>query len=109
MRPYLHYILGKEKAIQESKHSVKAVRERLNKNPLDYARNAIDFLNGLTEKDLKVSHIMDSIYVINWGRKVVNHRHHLDTIESKIGIMAHEVRSFIEIFNPLVNMGLPFF
>ena len=52
---------------------------------------------------------MDMISIITWARKVVNQHEHLDTIESKIGIMAHEVKYFIEIFNPLVKMGLPFF
>ena len=49
------------------------------------------------------------ISVITWETKVVNQHHHLDTIEAKIGIMAHEVKYFIEMFNPLVKMGLPFF
>ena len=101
--------MDKEKATQETKQSVKAVRERLNKNPVDYAINSIDFLNGLTEEELKVAHITDKISIITWERKVVNQHHYLDTIEAKIGIMAHEVKTFIEMFNPLVKMGLPFF
>ena len=109
MISYLDYILDKEKSIQESKKTVKAVRERLNKNPVDYAINSIEFLNGLTKEELRNSNIKDIISVITWESKVVNYHHHLDTIKAKIGIMAHEVKSFIEIFNPLVKMGLPFF
>ena len=61
--------MEKENAIQEAKHIVKAVRERMNKKPIDYARNAIDFLNGLKEEELKASHITNRISVITWGRE----------------------------------------
>ena len=49
-----------------------ASREKLNKNPIDYANNAIKFLNGLTEDDLKNANIKDRISIITWARKVVN-------------------------------------
>ena len=64
-----------------------------------------EFLNGLTEEELRTN----MISIITWDRKVVNQHHHLDTIESKMGIIAHEVKSLIEMFNPLVKMGIPFF
>ena len=105
----LNYILEKERAIQEANQSVKVTKEKLNKNLVEYAINAIDFLNGLSEEELREAHIKDRIYVITWVRKVVNHHHHLDTIEAKIDTMSHEVKTFIEMFNPLVKMGLPFF
>ena len=109
LRSYLDYILDKEISMQSSKQSVATVRERLNKNPIDYARNAIHFPNRLKEEEIRTTNLMDRISIITWARKVVNRHHHLDTIESNIGIMAHEVKSFIEMFNPLVKMGLPFF
>ena len=62
----------------------------------------------MSEEELRAAHIIEKIYVITWARKVVNHHHHLDTIEAKIGIMEHEVKYFIEMFDPLVKMGLPF-
>ena len=101
--------MDKEIAIQEANQSVTTIRERLNKNPVNYAINAIDFLNGLTEEELRKTNITNMISIITWDRKVVNQHQRLDTIEAKIGIMAHEVKYFIEIFNPLVKMGLPFF
>ena len=52
---------------------------------------------------------MNMISIITWARKMVNQHHHLDTIEAKISIMEHEGKYFIEMFNPLVNMGLLFF
>ena len=109
LRACLDYILDKERAIHEAKKSVTTVRERLNKKPIYYAKNSIDFFNGLTEEELRTTNITNMIYIITWDRKVVNQNHHLDTIESKIDIMAHEVKSFIEMFNPLLKMGLPFF
>ena len=109
LSPYLDYILDKEIAIQEANQSVTTTRERLNKNPINYAINAIDFLNGLTEEELRTTNIMNMISIITWARKGVNQHHHLDTIEAKISIMEHEGKYFIEMFNPLVKMGLPFF
>ena len=40
---------------------------------------------------------------------MVNQYHHLETVEAKIGIMAYEIKVFIEMFNPFVKMGLPLF
>ena len=95
--------------IQSSKQSVTIVKETLNKNPIDYARNTIDFLNGLTEDELKEDNIKDKIYIITWARKVVNKHQHLDTVEANIGIMAHQVKLFMDMFDPLFKKGLPFF
>ena len=55
-------------------------REKLNKKPIDYANNAIKFLNGLIEDDLKNANIKDKISIITWARKVVNNYHHLDSL-----------------------------
>ena len=48
MSPYLDYILDKERVIQTSKKSVKFFKEKINKNPVDHAKNDIEFLNGIT-------------------------------------------------------------
>ena len=53
LMPYLDYILDKEVVIQSAKKSVKAIKERLNKKLIDYAKNTVDFLNGLTEEDIE--------------------------------------------------------
>ena len=49
LRPYLDFVLDKEVLIQSSRQSVTTTREKLNKNPIDYANNTIKFLNGLLE------------------------------------------------------------
>ena len=46
--------------------------------------------------------------VITWARKVVNKYHHLATVEEKIDVMHHQIKEFIELFNPLFRRGLPF-
>ena len=66
-----------------------AVRERLDKKPIDYAKNTIEFLNELTEDELKTANIKDIISIITWARKVVNKHQHLDLVEAKIDIMEH--------------------
>ena len=86
-----------------------AMKERMNKKPINYAKNTIDFLNGLTEEKLKTTNIKYRISIITWDRKVVNKHHHLDTFEAKIGIMAHQVNIFLDIFDLLFKKGLHFF
>ena len=57
LRPQLDYVLEKEVVIQLAKQSVTPVREILNKKPIDYAKNAIDLFNGLTEEELNNANI----------------------------------------------------
>ena len=40
---------------------------------------------------------------------MVNKYHHLETVQAKIDIMHHQIKEFIELFNPLFKRGLPFF
>ena len=61
LRPCLDLVLDKEDVIKSYKHSVIVVGERLNKKPIDCANNAIDFLNGLIEDELKAKNIKDRI------------------------------------------------
>ena len=63
----------------------------------------------MIEDDIKKAGIRDRICVITWARKVVNQYHHLETVEVNIGIMEHEIKVFIKMFDHLVKMGLPFF
>ena len=111
LRPYLDYILDKEIVIQAAKQSVAAVKEVLNKNPIDTANNTLSFLSGLTEDDLKTTNIKEKISIITWERKVVRkHQHqHLNIVQAKIDIMNHQIKLFIDLFSPLCKKGLPFF
>ena len=109
MRPYLDYILVKEIVIQSAKQSVTVVEERLNKKPIEIANNTIGFLNGLTKDELKETNIKDIISIITWARKVVNKQKHMDTVQANIDIMTHQVKLFLDIFEPLFKKGLPLF
>ena len=59
LRPYLDYILDKEIVIQAARHNVAAVKEVLNKNPIDTANNTISFFNGFPKDDMKRKNIKD--------------------------------------------------
>ena len=85
------------------------VKEKLNKNPIDYAKNTIYFLNGLTEEELNIANIKYRISIITWGRKAFNKHHHLDTVEAKIGIMEHQLKLFRDMFDPLFTKQIHFF
>ena len=81
----------------------------LNKKPIDTTNNAIKFLNSLIEEEIKKGNIHDRVLVITWARKVVNKYHHLATIQVKIDFTHHQIKEFIELFNPLFRRGIPFF
>ena len=102
-RPYLHYILGKELVIQSSRQGMIVAREKLNKKPIEHENNAISFLNSLSKDDLKKANIKEKISILNWARKVINKYHHLDTVQEKVDILAHQVKLFIEMFDSLFN------
>ena len=77
----------------------------LNKNTIDTANNTINFLNGLTEDDLKTTNIKDRISIITWATKIMRKHQHLDNVHAKIDIMNHQIK----FFTPLFKKGLPFF
>ena len=58
-RPYLDYILDKELVIYSSRQALIVAREKLNKKPVDCAKNAIDFLKSLSEDELKKASVKD--------------------------------------------------
>ena len=62
--PYLDYILDKEVVIHSSRKIMAVAREKLNKKPVDYANNSINFLNGFSEDDLKNANIKDRISIM---------------------------------------------
>ena len=39
----------------------------------------------------------------------MNKYHHLETVQAKIDVIHHQIKGFIELFNPLFKRGLPFF
>ena len=78
--PYLDYMLDNEIVIYSSKQAVTVGREKLNKKPIEYANNAIDFLNRILESVIKEVNIKDGILIMAWERKVINKHHHIDTV-----------------------------
>ena len=81
----------------------------LHKNPIDIAHNAISFLNSLNEDEIKKENIQDRVLVIALASKVVNKYHHLEIVQEKIDVMHHQIKGYIELFNPLFKRGLPLF
>ena len=51
--PYLDCILDKELVIHSSRQALIVARENMNKKPFDCDKNAIDFMNSLSEDDLR--------------------------------------------------------
>ena len=63
----------------------------------------------MTEEDIKKGNILENISTIIWARKVVIKYQYLDTVKAKMDIMNHQIKEFIELFNPLFKRGIPFF
>ena len=80
------------------------VKQVLNKKPIDTTNNGIRFLNNLIEEEIRKENIQDRVSVITWARKVVNKYHHLETVQAKIDVMHHQIKEFIELFNPLFKI-----
>ena len=95
--------------MQATKQSVLVVKQVLNKKPIDTAQNAISFLNSLIWEEIRKANIKVRISTITWARKVVRKYQHLDKVQAKIDIMNHQIKKFIEFFNPLFKRGIPFF
>ena len=47
-RPYLDYIADKESALKVARQNILIVKQGLNKNPMEVAQNAINFLSTLS-------------------------------------------------------------
>ena len=104
--PYLNYIKEKEMVINAAKHSFTAVKEALNKKPVDTTKSTINFLNTLSEEDLRTMGIKDRITVITWVRKVVGKHQHIETVLEKIDIMQHQINIFKGLFVSIFQKGL---
>ena len=66
-------------------------------------------MNSLSEDDLEKTNFKDRISSITQARKVVKKYHHLDTVQENVDILAHQVKLFIDMFDPLFKKGLPYF
>ena len=75
---------------------------------MDTTNNTINFLNTLSEEDLRIMKIKDIITMITCARKVVEKNQHIETMQAKIDIMQHHVNIFKGSFVSLFQKGLPF-
>ena len=46
---------------------------------------------------------------MTWASKFINKYHHLDIVQEKVDILTHQVKLFIDMFDPLFKKGIPFF
>ena len=95
--------------IYSSKQVIIVESEKMNKKPIEYAKNAIEFMNGLSEDEVKKEKVQDRISVMTWARKVVKKYHHLYIVQEKVDVLAHQVKLFIEMFDSPFKKGIPFF
>ena len=80
--------------INATKQSCTTMKEALNRKLIDTTKNTINFLNTLSEEELRTMIINDRIAIITWARKVVGKHQHIETVQAKIDIMLHQVKNF---------------
>ena len=69
----------------------------------------IHLLKSLTQVDLQEFGINDRIAIIMWDRNIIGQHHHIKNVYTKEEQMLHQVQSFKNIFNKLIEKGLPSF
>ena len=52
-RPYLDVIVDQESALKVARQNILIVKQGLNKNPMEVAQNAINFLSALSEDQVR--------------------------------------------------------
>ena len=107
--PYLNFIQDKEMVINAAMQSYTSVKEALNMKPIDTTKNTINFLNTLSEEELRTIGIKDKTRVITWARKVVGKHQLIEIVQAKIDIMLHQIKTFKASFVPLFQKGMPSF
>ena len=66
--------------INTARQSCTTMKESLNKKIVETTKNIINFLNTLSEEDLRTMEIKEKIIVVTWSRKVVGKRQHIENV-----------------------------
>ena len=85
------------------------MNETLDKITIETNQNTINFLNNLSEVELKIMGIKDIITIITWERKVIANHHHVESVQEKEDQMLQQVKYFKGLFIELFQKGLPSF
>ena len=56
------------------------VKETSDRKPTDTTHNTINFLNTLSEEELKTLGIKEMIVIITWGRNIIGKHHHIESV-----------------------------
>ena len=83
MRPYLNFIRDKETMISIAMQSCAVMKETLDKMSTKTDQNTMNFLNTLSEEELKTLGVTEKITVITWERKVIRKHHHVKSVQAK--------------------------
>ena len=81
MRPYLNFIKDKEVVISVERKNYIVVKEILDKKPTDTTQNTINFLNILSQEELKTTGIKDMIAIITQERNIIRKHHHIESVQ----------------------------
>ena len=76
---------------------------------MQVAQNPIKFLSTLSEDQVKRFGIQEKVIVASWARKLIGKYRMLDSVQAKVDIIIHKIKEVADLFNPIVNRGIPFF
>ena len=83
MGPYLNFIKDKEVVNSIARKSYVVMKETLDKIPTETTHNIINFLNTLSEEEMKTVGIKYILTIITWARKFVGKHHHAESFQAK--------------------------
>jgi FtsZ-binding cell division protein ZapB len=108
-RQYLNFVDDKNTATVTTRNKCAVVNETLLKRPLDWAQNAINLLNSVSNADLQTIGVKDRTAIIIWARKIIGKHNHIKNVQTKAEQMEQSVQDFKDLFSQLFNKGLPSF
>jgi FtsZ-binding cell division protein ZapB len=108
-RQYLNFVDDKSIVASTTLHRCVIVNETLLKRPLEWAQNAINLLNAVSNAYLQTIGVKDRTVVIVCARKIIGKHNHMRNVRSKAEKIEQNVQSFKDLFSQLFKRGLPSF
>jgi len=82
-RQYLNFFDDKNTVTVIAGNKCAVVNETLLKIPLDWAQNAINLLNSVSNVDLQTIGFKDRTAIIIWARKIIGKHNHIKNVQTK--------------------------
>jgi hypothetical protein len=106
-RVYLNFIDDKDSMAITARSKCTIVNETLEKNPSEWAQNAINLLNYVPTVELQTIGVKDQTTLFIWARRIIAKHNFLKSIQTKSLQMEQSIQEFKDLFDQLFIKGLP--